>query len=348
MSQFEFDALLQKYLSGECTPEEEAIVLEGYRAFIRSSGIDISATEKQNIERRIWSGIRGTITGAAEDAAPVRPMRRRIARFAAAASVALLAMAGLYWLALRPAAREPRLFTEVSIPGHYELMENKTEDTQLVRLADGSSVQVQPGGALYYPAKFSGATRDVYLSGNAFFQVAPDAGRHFMVHTDEGMIAEVLGTSFYVRHDEVTRKVEVAVVTGRVSVYERRRKGEAQAALPENSIIITPNQQVTFKAENNQFVTSLVEDPRPVATPAAPQEHRYVFEDEPLGNVLQRLEETYGIRISTNSEHFNNCHFTGDITKQNLYGKLDIICKSVQASYEVKGTSIYLNGTGCN
>jgi hypothetical protein len=73
-----------------------------------------------------------------------------------------------------------------------------------------------------------------------------------------------------------------------------------------------------------------------------------VFEDEPLGNVLQRLEETYGIRISTNSEHFNNCHFTGDITKQNLYGKLDIICKSVQASYEVKGTSIYLNGTGCN
>jgi len=199
---------------------------------------------------------------------------------------------------------------------------------------------------VYYPSVFSGHTRDVYLSGNAFFQIAHDTSKHFIVHTSEGVLAEVLGTSFYVNHDKQHHKVEVSVVTGRVSVYERKKKNDTLFAASAASIIITPNQKVTFKPENNQFTTSLVDDPKPVVTTDKPD--TFAFEESSLSDVLKALENTYAITITTDNQHFNHCRFTGNITKQNLYEKLDIICQSIQASYEIRGTTIYIKGKGCN
>lgn len=344
MSQYEFDDLLEKYLSGQYTPQEEKLVLAWYRSFIDESEIAISEEEKQRIERKIWSDISVTVGG---ETPVVKMWPRRLFRFAAAGCLLLVCAGGWYWMSHRSAAAPRENFTQEPIPGGYVSVYNQEEGNREVALSDGSSVRLEPGSVVYYPPVFKGKTRDVYLSGNAFFEIAHDANRHFIVHTSEGILAEVLGTSFYVSHDKKNHKIEVSVVTGKVSVYERKKKkNDSLVAVPANSIIITPNQKVSFKPENNQFTTSLVEDPKPVVT--AEQQAPFVFEDTSLKIVLAALERTYAITISTDHQHFDQCHFTGDITKQNLYEKLDIICQSIQASYEVKGTTIYIKGKGCN
>ncbi|SEW53982.1 FecR family protein [Chitinophaga arvensicola] len=354
MSQYEFDDLLEKYLSGHCSPQEEKLVLAWYRSFIGETEINISAEEKQRIESRIWSNVTATVTSEegemmeVELETPVvRMWPRRIARMAIAGCLVLVSAGAWYWMAHRAGAVPKELFTQEPIPGGYVSVYNQENVAREVALSDGSQVKLESGSVIYYPPAFQGATREVYLSGNAFFDIAHDASRHFIVHTSEGVLAEVLGTSFYVSHDKATHKIEVAVVTGKVSVYERRKKNDTIFSASANSIIITPNQKVTYKTENNQFTTSLVDDPKPVTAPE--QATTFDFEDASLDKVLKALEETYAISIeTTDNGRFGHCHFTGDITKQDLYEKLDIICQSVQASYEVKGTTIYIKGKGCN
>lgn len=353
MSQYEFDDLLEKYLSGHCSPQEEKLVLAWYRSFIGDTEINISPEEKQQIESRIWSNVAATVTSDAgemkdvEVPTPVvRMWPRRIARVAIAGCLVLVSAGAWYWMSHRAAAIPKNLFIQELIPGDYLSVFNEENVNREVALSDGSQVRLEPGSVVYYPAVFSGHTRDVYLSGNAFFQIAHDSSKHFIVHTSEGVLAEVLGTSFYVSHDKATHKVEVAVVTGKVSVYERRKKNDTIFSASANSIIITPNQKVTYKTENNQFTTSLVEDPQPVIAPE--KQATFDFEDASLDQVLKALEATYAITIETDNAHFAHCHFTGNITKQDLYEKLDIICQSIQASYEVKGTTIYIKGKGCN
>ncbi|MGO4288301.1 FecR family protein [Chitinophaga sp. RAB17] len=343
MSQYEFDDLLEKYLSGQCTPAEEKLVLAWYKSFIDESEIALSAEEKQRIESRIWLNVATTVSSGTP---VVRMWPRRIIRIAIAGCLLLAVAGGWYRMSHRQTAPGELTFTDEPVPGGYVSVNNTNETDQEVALSDGSHVKLEPGSVMYYPPVFSGHTRDVYLSGNAFFQIAHDTSKHFIVHTSEGILAEVLGTSFYVSHDKQHHKVEVSVVTGRVSVYERKKKNDSLFTASTESIIITPNQKVSFKPENNQFTTSLVDDPKPVMTEEKPAS--FNFEESSLETVLKTLENTYAITITTDNEHFNHCQFTGDITKQNLYEKLDIICQSIQASYEVKGTTIYIKGKGCN
>jgi transmembrane sensor len=343
MSQYEFDDLLEKYLSGQCTPAEEKLVLAWYKSFIEESEIALSAEDKQRIESRIWLNVTAHVV---PETPVIRMWPHRMARIAMAGCLLLAAGGGWYWLSHRSAAPDKALFTAEPVPGGYVSVFNQEEKDREVALSDGSQVRLEPGSVVYYPPVFNGHTRDVYLSGNAFFQIAHDSSKHFIVHTAEGVLAEVLGTSFYVSHDKQHHKVEVSVVTGRVSVYERHKKKDSLFSASAGSIIITPNQKVSFKPENNQFTTSLVDDPKPVATAELPV--TFAFEDSALEEVLTALEHTYAITIETDNQHFGHCRFTGDITKQNLYEKLDIICQSIQASYEVRGTTIYIKGKGCN
>ncbi|MFY0254125.1 FecR family protein [Chitinophaga sp. 30R24] len=351
MSQYEFDDLLEKYLRRQCSPQEEQLVLAWYRSFIGESEVTLSQEEKQRIEHKIWASVSATVMkegerGKAQATKVVKMPSRRWYRWAVAGSLLLVAVAGWYLRLYRHTGFHPEQFTGEQVPEGYLFASSSENGWQEVAMSDGSHIRLDPGSVVWYPAVFKGKTRDVYLSGDAFFEVAHDTSRHFIVHTNEGMLAEVLGTSFYISHDQQSHKIEVAVVTGRVSVYERKKKQDTLFALPANGIIITPNQKVTFKSENNQFTTSLVDDPTPVIT--AEQPASFAFEDAPLPEVLKALEKTYAITIETDDQHFSHCHFTGDLTRQHLYDKLDIICQSIQASYEVRGTTIYIKGKGCN
>lgn len=344
MSQHDFDAILQKYLAGNCTPTEEKLILDWYETFINQSEISLSREEKIILEQKIWSRVEADIT----DHRHVIPLyHRRWFRAIAAACIVAIILIGGYWYFQKDKIPGDLTFTNIAIPQGYTAVYNHNDTIKSLTISDGSVIQLQPRSVLYFPVEFTGATRDVYLSGDAFFQVAHDTSKHFIVHTNEGLTTEVLGTSFYVLHNELTKKIEVAVVTGRVAVYEQKAKDKK--SILENGIILTPNQQVSYTPLNNQFVTSLVERPQPLEQLAGKKiQSSFAFDDTPLLNVLTTLETAYGITILLEDQKLGNCHFTGDLTKQSLYEKLDIICKSLQISYKVKDTTIYVSGRGCN
>ncbi len=98
-------------------------------------------------------------------------------------------------------------------------VENTSGSVQKVALADGSVVSLEPGSTLRYPEHF-GTQREVYLTGEAFFNVFRDEKHPFLVYAED-VVTRVLGTSFRVKAYGQGKEVRVAVTSGKVSVFKK-------------------------------------------------------------------------------------------------------------------------------
>lgn len=214
---------------------------------------------------------------------------------------------------------------------------------------DGSMVLLQPGAAITYPSRFLPNSREVILDGDGFFDVAKNPSSPFYVYQDQ-TVTHVLGTSFWIRKDKSTGRVEVSVRTGRVEVYTTAGSNRK----PEAGVVLTPNQKVIYSPEDGYFKTTLVDDPFPIQKHRDTVVTKEVYTDNfnpaqtvSVKDLLGSLENTYGIKIELENESMNDCHFSGDISNIGLYQKLDIICQAINASYERRELTILIKGKGC-
>lgn len=351
MSQSNFDRLLQKYLAGECTEEEEKLVLEWYETLIRDSDLHLSEADKSLIEERLWNTIQTNvqIQGATPRPARIIPLTARTRfRVAAAAAVLAVVITGIVLYRHQTSSANQPIALQAQ-PG-YDSLKNETALIKNVLLADSTAITLQPGSVVYYPPAFEGTTREVYLQGSAFFNVYHNPQKHFLVHMSDGLTTEVLGTSFQITQNTTAHKIEVAVVTGKVLVYRLQQQNNTTHD-STNSVVLTRNKKVTFNAASNQLIAGIVDDPQPLPKtkplhgPAnQPAGEQFVFEETPLREVLEKLSDAYGILIMPENEQVGKVHVTGDLSKYSLFTQLEYICTSTQTKYEINGSQIIIKG----
>ncbi|OQP58002.1 hypothetical protein A4R26_23155 [Niastella populi] len=337
---------MQQYLAGECTEEEEMLVLEWYKSLTANSDLHLSPTERSLIEARLWQTIKSNVADQpAMQPARVKPITaRNWFRTTAAAAVVTLIVTAIV-LYRQPSGKNNQLTMVLPQVG-YDSLVNSTGTERKFMLGDSTLITLQPGAVIYYPAAFTLSTRDVYLHGSAFFNVHHNPQKHFKVHMNNELTTEVLGTSFNITQNKTDWNVEVAVVTGKVLVYRGAQDDNAEAN-STGRVLLTRNKKVTFNAELNQLITSIVDNPLPrpdskiqAGAGSQPIKQQFVFEEASLLNVLQTLSDAYGIMITTNNAQIAEYHFTGDLSKYSLFTQLDIICKSTQTTYEINGSQI--------
>jgi ferric-dicitrate binding protein FerR (iron transport regulator) len=352
LSQSNFDRLLQKYLAGECTEEEEKLVLEWYETLIRDSDLHLSRADQSLIEEKLWNAIQTNVQeqSATTGTSPVIPLRGRTWLRVTAAAAVLAVIVTAIVLYRHQTGSRPSPVIARQMPQEFDSLVNATAGIKKLVLADSTLITLQPGAVVYYPSAFEGPAREVYLQGNAFFNVYHNPQKHFKVHLTEGLTTEVLGTSFAITQNKTAHKIEVAVVTGRVLVY---RSPQQVNTTPDstNSVVLTRNKKVTFNAALNQFIAGIVDDPKPLLKTKTPQEagsrqrdERFNFEEASLQDVLQTLSDAYGILIMPENEQLGTVHFTGDLTKYSLFTQLEYICTSTQTRYEINGSQIIIKG----
>lgn len=340
MNQYDFDLLLQKYLEGTCTPEEEKQILEWSENMLLSSRVSISASEKELIRKRIWKRLSAL-------SRPVSLLNSSWVRLGIAASVLMVFAysATLMWPSAFSLKKTSDVTTVLStlqaaLPKGNIEVKNTSDKPYKVMLEDSSEVMLKPHSSLSYPEHFGAKSRIVHLSGEAFFHVTKDPSKPFFVYTGE-LVTRVLGTSFNVKSINSDQAIEVSVVTGRVSVYENSKKS-AQA---RNGIILNPNQKIRFDREVKVLVPELVEEP--VIVHPVEKKSLFIFEETPLPQVTAMIQDVYGIEIVLETPELETCVFTGDINDLPLYSQLKLICKSINASYELRGTTLFMSGEGC-
>lgn len=342
MDRKEFRQLLKRYLDNSCTDEERRIVDQWYTLLDNSNQL-LSDTELNEVEDRLWNKIHSATLNTTSQKQS-RPTKLVWFKYAAACLVAVVGF--LTFAVLRNKStipsNEPLARSKV-IQGFLEET-NNSDTAKGITLEDGSFVTIYPGSKLAYPKHFEPGKREVYLDGDAFFSVSKNPNRPFFVYNNR-IVTQVLGTSFDIH--KKNGQVEVAVKTGKVAVYENKEEislNEIQQK--SNGVIITPNQKVTYYQEERHFVTSIVDQPIPVLREAEPEilATHFNYNETPLNKVLDDLETTYELEIVLENDKIKNCLFTGDLTSQNLFNKLESICLVFNASYEIKGTKILLKG----
>jgi ferric-dicitrate binding protein FerR (iron transport regulator) len=162
----------------------------------------------------------------------------------------------------------------------------------------------------------------------------------------------VLGTSFRITQHQADRNIEVAVVMGKVLVYQQQEQRDGSEKDSAKGVVLTRNNKVTFNAASNQLITGIVDNPQPLpktktqaGSGSRQRDDPFVFEEASLQQVLQTLSDAYGILITVENEQVANYHFTGDLSKYSLFTQLEYICKSTQTIYEINGSQIIIKET---
>jgi hypothetical protein len=192
---------------------------------------------------------------------------------------------------------------------------------------------------LKFPQKFQQGKREVFLEGEAFFEVSHNPSSPFMVYAN-GVITKVLGTSFNVKAYQSDVNVTVSVKTGKVSVYK-----QSENSREELQVILTPNQQAVYDKSRDEVSRMLVQEPKIIL----PRDEliKMHFEDAPVTEIFMAIEKAYGVDILYDEEILSNCSLTTSLLDETLYTRLNIICKAIGASYTIHDTHIEIESTGC-
>lgn len=221
--------------------------------------------------------------------------------------------------------------------------ENNSSQPLTLKLNDGSTVTLMKGSKLQVSAEFSSQNRKVTLTGEALFEVKKDPLHPFLVYAG-GIVTKVLGTSFNVRAYKNEPNTLVAVRTGRVTVYQEPNS-KVRNQTHSEQILLAPNQQVIFEKIEKKLVKTLVEDP--VILMPNTGNSNFDYEETPIPRVLEQFEKSYGVKIIFDAELLSNCNLTASFNNENLFEKMDIICETIQARYEIADGQIVIYSKGC-
>ncbi|MBO9205303.1 MULTISPECIES: FecR family protein [Niastella] len=343
MDRTAFRELLIRYCDGSATAEEMALVDHWYEGLYNDKLPILNQTDLDNIAQEMWEHIE-------KEGNLVPPLtvyrstnRKRLYYFTAAAVIIGLVISG--WLIFFSSTQT---FSYDKSRKKDQLAENvnNTTTTQRINLEDGSYILLKPASKIAYTQHFGVNKREVYLEGEAFFQVAKDAARPFYVYTNE-LVTKVLGTSFDVRAFPHDNTIQVLVHTGKVTVYKRKTGAAEQELAKANAAIITPNQQILFNRQQVSFTRSVITQPQVINTPVTKDSNLFVFTNTPASAVLKALQDAYGIPIIFDEELLGHCSFTGAFTNETFFERINLVCKAIEAVYEQADGQVIITSTGC-
>ena len=249
MDDKEFHKIIKRYLNGKSTPEEASAVEEFYNRNQDKELFDRLPTKdkeqlREKVRSKVWDIIRGEEYLEKKEAKKSFPKKLAIA-----ASVLLVITFGVIFV-LQQVGKTQNLITKTTTRGQKST----------ITLTDGSQVRLNSESSLIYPERFEENVRSIQLVGEAFFDVARDENRPFIIKSGE-VTTTVLGTSFNVSAfpDE---DIEVTVATGKVKVspslesnspFEGGSEGLAGQQGDVKSQILLPGQQATFDPSTKEL-----------------------------------------------------------------------------------------------
>ncbi|MEO6499238.1 MAG: FecR family protein [Mucilaginibacter sp.] len=212
---------------------------------------------------------------------------------------------------------------------------NRTHNSRLIQLSDGTLIVLKPKSEISFPQKFQGKRREVFLSGEAFFEVHKNPLVPFLVHSGT-IITKVLGTSFTV--SAFPRMLfKVTVNAGKVQVYQHKENDDLSVL---SSVTLTPNQQVILAGKNVTLKKDSVTTPQPLSPEVASKV--FSFTNAPLQKVISQLEEAYNIPVIYDKMKYSKVTITASLANLPLNEKIRAICKVIDASYEFTDNSIII------
>ena len=194
-------------------------------------------------------------------------------------------------------------------------------------LSDGSKVWLNSMTELRFPVAFTGEERKVYLTGEAYFEVAPDSKHPFIVVTEEGMEVKVYGTEFNMSTYQ-HGVVQTVLVSGKVGIRVNATGKE---------VILAPKQMAEYSEKTGMVRVEEADPYRYIAW----KDGEFVFERETIEEIMERLGRWYDVKVFYENESLKQKRFTGVISRyENIEQVLRLIEGPATLRFEVKGNVV--------
>jgi len=181
-----------------------------------------------------------------------------------------------------------------------------------ITLADGTRIWLNSGSQLFYPAAFKGNSREIFLSGEAFFEVAPDKDKPFTVITDD-MKMKVLGTQFNVCTYANDPTTQVVLVQGKITAGRNKTFSK--------SMELEPGDRITYDKSAETFAKDKVD----VELYSSWVNGYLVFRNEPVSGIFRKLERYYNLPIVV-EQGIDNSTFSG---KLDLMEDIEVVLENI-------------------
>lgn len=333
------DDLIRKYADDTATPEEIQELLEWYRSIHSFEIIEWPATyptEKEELEQRMLLHLEQRLRESAPSrpmdapapAPPPRPETLPLPRIyhrpwlRVAASLILIAGAWLLWQSLRPHETA------------WLSIHNPSGKVQNIRLPDSSQVWLNAESSLRYAQDFH-QHRELYLDGEAYFDVSEDKAHPFTVHAGE-LTTTVLGTGFDIKSFAGDPQNAVTVIRGKVEVaYEGKVLDQLTAARQLQWDNHNRTSQ-TISADTNQVLGW--------------QQGQLIFKGQTMEEIAAGLGRWYNVRFIFKDTAMRRCryyvNFKNTIPLKDLLTTLSLV-NGMSFAIEDKNHTVTLSGKGC-
>lgn len=212
---------------------------------------------------------------------------RFVKRVTAYAAIIAFLIGFTHWWTLRQVEEQDAEMLSLHVPAGQRLQ---------LTLQDGTNVWLNARTTITYPVRFSNDKREVSIEGEALFDVAKDMKRPFLV-SSQGVEMKVLGTRFNLYSYPNADYIRTSLLEGSLMVY--RKKAESE------SILLKPNKEVLI--DNHQMEVGAIKD----LSYFLWTEGIYSFHEEPLINILRKLELYYDVKIEVKDPTIYTWEYTG-------------------------------------
>lgn len=308
--------LLNKYINNECTKEEFNEFLELVKASPDFEGFDGPMQQQwQNAQvdsaahQPNWDGMRNNIL------LRLWALKKRRQYVGSAALIAVIISVTAFFFYYKTSV--------INASVNYITAYAAPANTKVVLLPDGTKVTLNSNSTLRYPEKLDGSTREVYLKGEAYFEVVHNVNKPFVIHSGK-LLTNVLGTTFTVSAYSPMQAMNVTVLTGKVAVKDEQTQALA---------ILTRGQWATAKPGERTFRLGKMTAPEDAI---AWIDNKLIFEDVDLQDVVVKLNNKYNVQINVASNKLAHEHITGIFESQSLPGILEALTKLTHSNYTIQ------------
>ena len=190
-----------------------------------------------------------------------------------------------------------------------QIIEVKTNPGMMTSLTlpDGTLVYLNSESTLSYPSRFDNDTRNVTLQGEAYFEVAKNPEKKFIVSTSHQSQIEVLGTHFNVEAYEKEDRISATLVEGKIGfIYKSNDVSK--------KVLMDPGQKLVYDSKDNKVQLYATSGESEIAW----KEGKIIFRNTPLEEGLRMLEKRYNVEFIIKNDRLKGDSFTGTFTNQRL------------------------------
>lgn len=347
MEEKNIDNLITAYLSKECTDEEKDLLFTWINEHENNKQyfFNLKKNWNQSLTGKVNTNVNQKWIALSKKTSSTSLPVSQLLKIASVIVISI-AIGSLATRFITSSNSQELVYNETVVPygGEAEVI-----------LSDGTKVILNAGSKLKYPSQFSDTLRQVFLEGEAFFDVISNKNNPFMVSTGS-LDIKALGTKFNVKAYQDEPEIIATLVEGIITVKSKHGNDE--------EIELKPNQSATYVKESHSISrdetqNKQIEDTNNDALlqKAAPRQinilkeintdvytswkdNKWVIEGEKLASLATKLERRFDVEIKFDNEELKNFRFTGKLENEPVEQVLQVMELTAPLKFEIKGRNV--------